>query len=227
MIKKIFRKTGFAVLILIVLICIYLLSAFILSRIEVSPELNKSNDVTIYIKSNGVHTDIIVPVKSSQKDWSKEVKFENTNSKDTIMQYLAFGWGDRRFYLETPTWKDLKFTTAFTAIFGLNKAAIHTTFYKAITEDNKCKKIMISNEQYFRLINYINEYFITENNHYINIKTNAHYCENDAFYEAKGRYNLFYTCNTWTNNGLKACGQKACLWTPFESSIFYHYDKKE
>jgi len=36
---------------------------------------------------------------------------------------------------------------------------------------------------------------------------------------------LFHTCNTWANNALKACGQKASLWTPFDTGIFYHYQK--
>ncbi|HXU27639.1 MAG TPA: DUF2459 domain-containing protein, partial [Bacteroidia bacterium] len=49
--------------------------------------------------------------------------------------------------------------------------------------------------------------------------------DNDSFYEAVGVYGLFYTCNTWANNGLKYCGQKACLWTPFEKGIFYQYRK--
>ena len=45
----------------------------------------------------------------------------------------------------------------------------------------------------------------------------------DAFYDAKGSYNLTRTCNTWTNNALKAAGLKACLWTPFDSGIFWQY----
>jgi hypothetical protein len=34
---------------------------------------------------------------------------------------------------------------------------------------------------------------------------------------------MFHTCNTWANNGLKSCGQKAALWTPFDSGIFGQY----
>jgi 3-dehydroquinate synthetase len=58
------------------------------------------------------------------------------------------------------------------------------------------------------------------------IKTEAVYGEFDAFYEANGNYHLFHTCNTWANNGLKAAHQKAAIWTPFESGIFYHYLNK-
>ena len=174
--------------------------------------------------TNGVHTDIVVPLKTKQIDWSKKVKFEDTMGKDTIMQYVAFGWGDKEFYLETPTWADLKFKTAFKAIFGLSATAMHTTFYKNINEGNDCKKVNLSKEQYSRLIKFIVSSFITDKNgNFENIITNANYGNNDAFYEAKGSYNLFSTCNTWTNDALKACGQKACLWTPYDKGIFYHY----
>ena len=55
------------------------------------------------------------------------------------------------------------------------------------------------------------------------IKTDAVYGKNDAFYDAKGSYSFLDTCNTWSNNGLKAAGQKAALWTPSDFGIFQHY----
>ena len=50
-----------------------------------------------------------------------------------------------------------------------------------------------------------------------------YYPQLNSFYEAKGSYSFFYTCNTWANNGLKAMGQKAALWTPSDFGIFQHY----
>ena len=63
------------------------------------------------ILTNGVHTDLVVPIKSAEIDWSKEIPIENTNSKSTNFNYLSIGWGDKGFYLDTPTWADLKFST--------------------------------------------------------------------------------------------------------------------
>jgi uncharacterized protein (TIGR02117 family) len=60
--------------------------------------------------------------------------------------------------------------------------------------------------------------------HFMPIKTNANYGKTDAFYEANGSYSLLHTCNTWANNGLKACGQKCCSWTPFDTGIFLNYE---
>lgn len=59
----------------------------------------------------------------------------------------------------------------------------------------------------------------------MHINTNAVYGKTDAFYEAKGKYSLFKTCNTWTNNALKASEQRACVWTIFQSGIFYQLNK--
>ena len=107
----------------------------------------------------------------------------------------------------------------------MSTTAIHTTFYRHLNESETCKKIMLSNEQYARLTSYIRNSF-KENNegHYMLIDTDANYSEDDAFYEAIGSYSLFHTCNTWTNNSLKVCGQKACLWTIFDTGIFLKYN---
>ena len=49
------------------------------------------------------------------------------------------------------------------------------------------------------------------------------YGNSDAFYDATGSYSLFHTCNSWTNNALKAAGMKASVWTPFDKGIFHQY----
>ncbi|PWK78369.1 uncharacterized protein (TIGR02117 family) [Mucilaginibacter oryzae] len=203
---------------------LYLFSALILSVWSVDKEPGTPNDVTIYILTNGAHTDIVVPVKTNIIDWGKEMSYQNTIARDTTGKYIAFGWGDKGFYLNTPTWADLKFGTAFRAAFALSTSAIHATYHPDMQTNNNCRKIMISNDQYKRVVAYIQSSFkLDESGNVINIKTNANYNNNDAFYEAKRKYNLFYTCNTWANNALKAGGQKACVWTPFDRGIFYHY----
>ena len=72
---------------LIAFIALYALSAFVLSKITVPAEPLVSRDVEIYIMTNGVHTDIVVPVKNEQTDWSKSVKFENTTAGKKIIEY--------------------------------------------------------------------------------------------------------------------------------------------
>ncbi|MEE9437555.1 MAG: TIGR02117 family protein [Saprospiraceae bacterium] len=209
---------------LIIFVVLYLIIAFILSRITVDAEPKKSDDVAIYIKTNGVHTDIVMPVKTKMHDWSEMMDYNHTASRETNFQYIAIGWGDKGFYLDTPQWSELKFSTAFNAVFGLSTSAIHSNYYNKMVENESCKKIMISDNQYKRLIQFINTNIEKDKNgKVIHIITDAIHGKTDAFYEANGSYSLLYTCNSWANECLKKCGQKACLWTAFEKGIFLKY----
>lgn len=222
--KKILLTSGKAFLVLIGLLVVYLSFAYVLSMITVQKEAGSKEEIPIYILTNGVHTDIVVPTQTAQMDWSREIKYVNTLSKDTTYPYLAMGWGDKGFYLETPEWKDLKASVALKAAFAMSHTAIHATYYKEMTESETCKKIMISAVQYERLVSYLSGSFRNDpDGHAILINTTACYGRSDAFYEANGSYHLFRTCNTWANSALKACGQTCCLWTPFDKGIFMKY----
>jgi len=110
------------------------------------------------------------------------------------------------------------------AAFWLGESAMHCTFYDTMIENDKCKKIMLTETQYRDLVKFITDKFDRDRQgKFILIPTDAVYGEDDAFYEAKGSYNFLETCNTWTNNGLKVAGQKAALWTATDFGIFQHY----
>ncbi|MBV8325632.1 TIGR02117 family protein [Chryseobacterium sp.] len=207
------------------IVIIYVLLGLLIPFIPVSAKDDgQKKEIPIYIYTNGVHTDIVMPVKNDLKDWSLRIPFANTRSKRTDYNYIGIGWGDKGFYLDTPTWADLKFSTAVKAAFWLSDSAMHCTYYTTMKEGEDCKMIMISKAQYENLVKYVENKFDTDQKgNFMLIPTNAVYGDNDAFYDAKGTYSFLYTCNTWTNNALKAAGQKAALWTPSDFGIFQHY----
>lgn len=210
---------------LIGVVFLYIILSLLLPMIPVkAEETSDPKIVEAYILTNGVHTDLVVPVKTKYIDWSQKLPIENTKGKDPDQNFIAFGWGDKGFYLDTPTWADLKFSTAFKAAFWLSDSAMHCTYYKKMTVADDCKKIMLTEKQYQDLIKFIDDKFDKDSEgKYILIKTDAVYGNNDAFYDAKGSYNFTYTCNTWANDGLKAAGQKAAFWSSTDFGIFRHY----
>ncbi len=222
---KIIKILLYPICTLIILIILYFLFAIVLSRISVnSPSVSIDNAIDIYLITNGFHSDIVVPIKTDVFDWENIIKFDHIVSKDTTFKYIAFGWGDKKFYINTPLWSDLKFSIAFQALFCLNPSAIHVTFFTYMFESEECIKIPISRQNYLRLIEYIKNDLIFDRNGNLQLIANLHYDNNDAFYESKGSFTLFYTCNTWVNEALKYSNQKACLWTPFAEGIFHQYD---
>jgi len=194
-----------------------------LPLIPINSKAQQTEEITIYILTNGVHTDIVCPIESEIINWSEIVSFENTLSRRKDFKHIAFGWGDKGFYLDTPTWADLKFSTAFKAAFWLGESAVHVTFYNDLKEGEDCKKIVISKENYRLLTEYIKESFDYENQRTMFISTDMVYGKNDAFYDAKRSYNLFFTCNTWANSALQHANQKAAFWTATDKGIFRQY----
>lgn len=220
--KILLRTFGFILLFIIT----YIISAYTLSWIPVNPSFTQCerDAIEIYIITNGVHTDIVLPIKNELKDWSQNVNPANTKSGSVRANFVAFGWGDKGFFLNTPTWGDLKFSTAFNAMFFLSTTAMHVSFYESMRESVFCRKICISKESYLKLINYINKSFAADTSGNFKLIKGASYGQHDSFYDANGTYSLFFTCNTWANSGLKAADLKACLWTPFDKAIFKKYE---
>ena len=113
-----------------------------------------------------------------------EVKRNRLESEISLRRYgcqrfyfeIHRDWlGDKGFYLDTPTWADLKFSTAFKAAFWLGNSAIHTTFYKEMKLED-CKKLEMTSAQYQRLIKFIDDAMDKNaEGNYINIKTKAVY----------------------------------------------------
>jgi uncharacterized protein (TIGR02117 family) len=220
---RLLKITLKSLLVLMGFILFYILMVWLLPKFESSAEIiYDKKTIEIYIKSNGVHTDLVVPVKNKHIDWSNY--FQYTKTKDSLFQFVALGWGDKGFYLDTKSWSELKFSTAFKAAFALSSAAVHATYYNEMKLSETCKKIIITNRQYLKLIKYIKSSMnLSKQNTFVFIKTDAVYGANDAFYDASGSYSIFHSCNSWANIGLKAAGQKACLWTVTATPIFEKY----
>lgn len=201
---------------------LYFLAAGICCCIPVNTGYQPQPDgIEIAVISNGVHTDIAVPVANGTADWRHLLSMSDVQQADSSYEYVSFGWGDKGFYIGTPTWADLKASTAVKAMFWMSTSAMHVTWRKSLPpEQLRCHRFRISREKYAALCQYIRETFAIDNNQraeYIQAKS---YGLHDAFYEAKGTYNLFETCNVWTGCGLKKAGVRVALWTPFEKGVF-------
>ena len=155
-VRKTLKIVAYTAGTLVGIAALYVGSAFVFSRITVAKaQPNASPDVPVFLHTNGVHTDIVVPIKTDQMDWSEQLPFSNIPSGDTTLRYIAFGWGDKGFYLDTPTWAELKFSTAFVAAFWLGSSAVHATYLRDLAPGPDTVPLYLSRDEYARLIAYI------------------------------------------------------------------------
>ncbi len=201
----------------ILLICLYVAIAFICCYIPVNRSFhNSKNGIEIFLDDNGVHTDLVLPVNNLRINWKEKLMHPLFREADSSFHYVAFGWGDKQFYIETPYWSDLKFSTALKALFFMNTTAIHTAYMmNAPALGKDCKRLLLSTQQYDKLVNYILQSFKLDKRGQVIPVDELSYGNNDAFYEAKGKYSLIKTCNEWTSEALRTAGVTTAFWSPF------------
>lgn len=175
-------------------------------------------DVEVYVRSNGVHTDVIMPTKSDICDWTDFIDTEDYPYNSSF-DWIAIGWGDKGFFLDTPTWADLTFSTAMNAVFLPSPCAMHVEYIdQRPSENDMCVLKKISFTSYSALTKYCRDSFKMKAGE-VEFIPGTSYWGNDHFYEAKGNYHLFHTCNSWTNGALKTAGIKTAAWAMFPKTI--------
>lgn len=225
MIKKVLKYTISIKILIILFVILYFAFEFVLSKIPQKISVVNEPMYQIFLKSNGVHTDIVLPIHSDTIVWTNMFPFENTLGKEKDFNYISVGWGDKGFYLDTPEWKDLKVSTALIAGTGIGSTALHITYYKDVAEDELTYSYIISKEQYALIVSNIKKALQYKNGKPVFIQTFSQYGKSDAFYEANGSYSIFHTCNTWTNNLLKEAGLPSVKWLAFDKGILNQYKK--
>ncbi|MGK7910969.1 MAG: TIGR02117 family protein [Synechococcus sp.] len=172
-----------------------------------------SDGVEIAVISNAIHADIIVPVRTDEMDWLNHFDKLNFPSDVSAYSHVAMGWGDRGFFLETQTWADFKLLTAAKALFWPTPSCLHVTFTRPELFEGAAS-VTISPDQYQQLVAVMRRSLALDDaGHPIPIPGYS-YSSTDTFFESRGWYHLFNTCNSWAGQTLKAAGIRVPWMSP-------------
>ncbi|MEL7085434.1 MAG: TIGR02117 family protein [Cyanobacteria bacterium J06597_1] len=194
------------------------LAVLLVGLIPVNNRFSPTTDgVEVAVVSNAVHADIIVPVRTDDMDWLERFDERNFPSDVSAYSHVAIGWGDRGFFLETPTLADLNLSTAVNALFLPSRSCLHVTFTRPERFDS-APSVTITSDQYKDLVAFVQRSLTTSptgnpTGHPISIPGYS-YSSTDTFFEAHGTYHLFNTCNSWAGQALKAAGIRAPWLSP-------------
>lgn len=205
---------------------LYFLAALILGAIPANRGWSEAKEgVTIFVRTNGVHTWILVPKVTAEMDWRPLLP--GGHLRDPRWgegDYVALGYGNRTFYLETPTWGDLTMRNAFLAAFGSGRSLMHADHDFRPRPGPDQRPIRLSREQYRRLVEFARGSFQLDGEGRTMPLIGRGYGESDMFYEAVGPYSAVYTCNSWTGRALRRAGVRTGVWTPLSQSIMWRLD---
>lgn len=202
---------------------LYLLAALILGVIPANAGWHEAKDgVRIFVRTNGVHTWIMVPKVTAEMDWRPLVPGEHL--KDPRWgrgNYVAIGYGNREVYLNTPTWADLSLRNAVTAMIGTGESLVHADHDNDPQPSDIQRPIILTHEQYARLAGFMRASFRTDAQGHTIPLIGRGYGDSDMFYEGVGSYSALHTCNSWTGQALRKAGVRTGLWTPLSESIMW------
>lgn len=202
---------------------IYLTASILLTVFAANPDWQEpQTGIPIYVVTNGAHADVIVPLQGPTWDWRTRIPAAVFPMALDKASHLAFGWGDRRIFLETPTWSDLTIANAVTALMWPSVSAVHVGLLSEPERLAGAYRIVLDDAQFQILDNYIAAAFMRDDSGNVMPIAGAHYTRADAFFEGEGAYTLFYTCNNWVGEALARAGVRVGRWTPFEFNLLYH-----
>ncbi|MGN6269185.1 MAG: TIGR02117 family protein [Sphingomonas sp.] len=214
------RSIGMALTALLLLLLAYGAAGLIGGAIPANPGWRPpARGVTIYVESNGVHTDLVVPVAAAGIDWRDLARPEDiVDPRYAGYDHLAIGWGQAQFYLETPTWADVRPGTVLRAALGSDRTLVHVAHVPAPAVGREVRPIVLREAEYRRLAAFIRASFAPARRGE-RAPVFRGYGVYDAFYSGSGRYDALMTCNAWTGAALRAAGVRVGRWTPFPVTV--------
>jgi len=155
--------------------------------------------VKIFVVKHTWHTGIIL--KTGFK-YDPFVALENTFKG---AEYIEVGWGDYDFFRSEKATVGM----AVKAMLWPTKSVLHIIPYyrqpSLIFEDTHLVELLLPEEGYRKLLNYITISFSSDQNFRI-IPLESENTVGGQFYLSDEKYHLFKTCNVWTARAIKTGG---------------------
>ncbi|MBU1958274.1 DUF2459 domain-containing protein [bacterium] len=209
--SRLFKSVFATLLLLLSTVPLYIVIAFLLTCFPSKHHSSVDKNESIYIFYTDMHSDIVFNLNDLSQPWAKLLPTLIKRKEG----YIAFGWGDKETYLNTPTWDDLKTSTALKALFTNSPSLVHVSYYRHLGHFQNLKTIVLSKEQQQVLEKEILKSFDFKGDYY------KGYGPNDLFYASPYTYNLFNTCNTWTGDTLRDANISVSYWTPFSQNVIH------
>jgi len=183
-----------------------------------------TNTRTVFVLSNGFHTDIALPVTGGVAPAGIPVRSADLARGLSNVRYIAVGWGSEAAYTRLLSITDLSFNTIAKAL-SFDRSVIHVVPFYGTPYGAGVYRIELNEGQYGRLIRFVGETFLTGSGGDGLLLDDVSQGYGDVFYQARPLFSIFYSCNAWTGDALRKAGVRVGAWTPFAQSLEWALDR--
>jgi uncharacterized protein (TIGR02117 family) len=169
------------------------------STVSCAPQLKESKSVLV--TNVGWHTGFFI--RSMDATEVLRTMFPELSQSP----FVEIGWGDKGFYMSS----GYSWWHGFRALFFSPGSVLHVAGFDETEASSYLKslevfQIYLSDAEFAYLMDYIKDSVVIQGGRPISL--GAALYGHGAFYESRGRFSLFYTCNSWTSEGLVKAGCK-------------------
>ncbi len=167
------------------------------------------DDVEIRLVGTAIHYDFLLPATAETRaafGFAAEVPVEAPD-----VAWILAGWGAREFYTATGTYADLAAGPVARAVTG--DASVLRVEVWGPFDGADSLRLRLGSAQYTRLLAAI---VATADGPALD---GAGFSRTDAFYPARGRFDVLRTCNVWVGRMLRAAGLRFGVWTPTPQAV--------
>jgi uncharacterized protein (TIGR02117 family) len=180
------------------------------SRMSDPPE---QDNLTIGLIAGPIHYDLMLPLRGGVGQRFDFAAAAGLPLSHPAAEWVLVGWGAKEFYTSTAALSDMQAATVWQAATG-DSAVMRLDVLGPVEPNESITFIRLSPSEMDGLITAVLGSFSSTTPLPL-----PGFTATDAFFPAKGRFNMFNTCNVWVGHMLRAAGLPFGRWTPFPQSI--------
>lgn len=169
----------------------------------------KTDERWIVLVSGPIHYDILIPIDDDTRAEFAFLADGGVPIDHFGATWLSVGWGSEAFYTTAGSYLDINARAVWRAATGDN-AVMRFEVYGALPVHPDLRRVSLSQ---FQLDAMRHKILSPLGPDPVALPIDG-FSATDAFYPARGRFNLLWTCNDWVGSILSGSGLKFGLWTP-------------
>lgn len=192
----------------------YLVAAFIGALIPNGEHGGGEGAVTVYFLNGPIHYDILLPADPVTRAKFGFAQQAGVPIDAPAVEWIVVGWGSRAFYTSAHSYTDISARALWSAVTG-DDSVLRIAVAGDISQ-LPAREIRVTIDEYSRL-----RAAILASVPEARPIAGAGFSRWDAFFEARGRFHLFRTCNVWLAGVMREAGLRFGRWTPTPYAVTF------
>lgn len=180
-------------------------------------DLPQGADQYVGLVRGPIHYDLLLPMTPQIRARYGFAQAAGVPLDNPDVEWLIVGWGAREFYTSTAALSDIRFSALWNGVTG-DTSVMHLDVAGNLRGVDAIDFLPLSGVQMTALLAAVDATFQRDQAGRP-IALGARFSDHDAFFEARGRFSIFYTCNAWIGSTLRAAGVPFGVWTPTPQAV--------